>query len=111
MDPKSNVEYFEVPLHSSEYHEATYRFFETLGSNKCNIIKVQRVQNPSEYTRYQSLKTSWRSQKPIERDLFHGSKKESISSICANGFNRGYAADANGKVNIIIIFILFCDTL
>ena len=67
---------------------------------KVSIIKVQRVQNPGEYMRNQRLKTSWQTTHAMdvtERVLFHGNKRENIDIICATGFNRIFAADANGK--------------
>lgn len=84
---------------SQEYSNATKKFEETMHVNtKFTIIRVQRVQNPQEYYRYLGLKATWQSAGQImqEKELFHGTKAESISAICASGFNRIFAAEANG---------------
>ena len=94
--------YVEIHEGSPEYIDATQRFKEKLGQSKVTITKVQRVQNPGEYMRNQSLKTSWETMHAMnvtERVLFHGTRKENIDIICATGFNRIFAADANGKNN------------
>ena len=38
-----------------------------------------------------------------EKELFHGTKLESIESICAHGFNRSFAAEANG-IYILVLY-------
>ena len=95
------VHFESINATSNEYVQATRRFFETKGDSNYEIVKLQRIQNPSEYTRYQTLKKTWvmlhGQGSVMEKDLFHGTKKESIDPICSTGFNRGFAADANGK--------------
>ena len=90
--------FLDVNEYSQEFKDATQRFTETMGGSKFTIVRVQRIQNPQEYYRYLGLKATWQSTGRImhERELFHGTKVESISAICASGFNRNFAADANG---------------
>ena len=94
--------YIEVAEGTPEYSEATHRFKQTLGSYKVTIVKVQRVQNPGEYMRYEAIKTSWRlatDQGNVkEETVFHGTKRANIEPISKTGFNRIFAAEANGKV-------------
>lgn len=98
---KPQVVHF-VPLNefNSEYGQAVKGFMSTLGNLKCTVHSVKRVQNPGEYSRYLSLKSSWESTLGPgvvkEREVFHGTKEESIVSICCQGFNRIFAADNNG---------------
>ncbi len=105
------IVYFEtIQKHDPEYARATQRFLETLDNVPCTIESVKRVQNPGEYSRYQSLKSSWesihgRSGVIKEKELFHGTKEESVNLICAQGFNRIFAADNNGKSTNCFIII------
>ena len=95
------VHYVSVPPYTSEYDMATKRLLDTMGTAKHEVVSVKRVQNPAEYTRYMSLKTTWNTlYGPAvlkERELFHGTKKDSVDPICSTGFNRSFAADANGE--------------
>lgn len=92
--------FVDVNSYSQEFKDATQRFTETMDGSfsKFTIIRVQRVQNPQEYYRYLGLKASWQSTGRVihEKELFHGTKLESISAICSSGFNRNFAAEANG---------------
>lgn len=94
------VHFVTLSEFSPEYALATQGFHKTLGNLKCSIHSVKRVQNPGEYSRYLSLKLSWEStlgQGVVkEREVFHGTKEESLVSICSQGFNRIFAADNNG---------------
>ena len=104
------VHYVNISTKSSEYKKATSLFLETLGESHHHyeIVKVCRIQNPAEYMRYQSVKTTWLSQGSVkEKELFHGTKKDNIKSICSTGFNRGFAAECNGKIGIMsVLFYL-----
>ena len=99
------VHFVDVPRTDHEYVEATNRFLTTLGGQKYVIIKVQRIQNPAEYTRYHSLKTSWEAIHGPgvvkEKLLFHGTQESSVMPICSQGFNRSFAAEANGKIIVV----------
>ena len=104
-DDKGNPKvcaYIEVKEGTAEYNDATQHFKQTLGKNKdkVTISRVQRIQNPGEYMRYEALKTIWSQTTGAdvkEEMLFHGTKKDSLDLICQTGFNRIFAADANGK--------------
>uniref|UniRef100_A0A6F9DML3 Poly [ADP-ribose] polymerase n=1 Tax=Phallusia mammillata TaxID=59560 RepID=A0A6F9DML3_9ASCI len=59
------------------------------------IIKVERIQNPPLYEQYQLKKKDVArhmiTKHPVERELFHGTSEEDANSICAHGFDRGFA--------------------
>ena len=108
-DDKGNPKvcaYIEVKEGTAEYDDATQHFKQTLGKNKdkVTISRVQRIQNPGEYMRYEALKTIWRKTTGAdvkEEMLFHGTKKDSLDLICQTGFNRIFASEANGKNKLL----------
>jgi len=66
-------------------------------------LQIQRVQNIILYQQYQLKKRFLEEQKttlpngwPLERDLWHGTKKSNTESIAMHGFDRSYAG-MNGK--------------
>ena len=59
------------------------------------IEKVQRIQNPRLYKLYLSKKESM-GMEANEKQLFHGTKSENVSSINTNNFNRRFSG-INGK--------------
>ena len=91
---------FDVPTGSAEYKDAIREFEATIRNANCTIIKVQRIQNPSEYAKHASFQQILQQKygkKVEERRLFHGTRMDSIEAISYQGFNRIFAADANGK--------------
>ena len=93
--------YIEVAEGTPEYDEATHHFKQTLGLYNVTIAKVQRVQNPGEYMRYEAIKACWHQTTEgnvKEETVFHGTKRANIEPISKTGFNRIFAAEANGKV-------------
>ena len=97
------VHYFEVPQGSQEYQNALGRFNETIRHKSVNIIKLERIQNPTAYTRYITLRDTISQKYPLKKkievkELFHGMKEENIHLISNQGFNRNFAGDANGMV-------------
>ena len=92
---------FEVASGSAEFQEALKRFHDTIGSTTVQVVKLERIQNPNEYRRHSTLfETISRKHhnKKIEvKQLFHGCKEDSVKPIATQGFNRNFAADANGK--------------
>ncbi len=92
----------EVDSGTPEYIEAVKEFEESLrkGGVKYSIEKVERIENITEYAKHVALKDSIRvkhKKDPLVKRLFHGSKKDSTVPIAVQGFNRNFAADANGK--------------
>lgn len=73
------------------------------------IISVERIQNFNEYTKHcsflDSLKDKYSGQVLLKR-LFHGTSASSVQAIAHQGFNRIFAADANGKGYMILTFEL-----
>jgi hypothetical protein len=57
------------------------------------LLKLERIQNPTLYACYMALKTSKikAHQDPKEIYAVHGSAKETIDNICSGGFNRSAA--------------------
>ncbi len=92
----------EVDSGTPEYIEAVKEFKESLRKVgiKFSIKKVERIQNITEYAKHVALNDSIRvkhKKDPLVKRLFHGSRKESLEPIAAQGFNRNFAADANGN--------------
>lgn len=91
----------EVQKGTQEYTNAVKEFEESLAKHKGNfsIEKVQRIENRIEYGRHTAVYRSIREKhkkEPLVKRLFHGSKQKSLELIAVRGFNRNFAADANG---------------
>lgn len=92
---------FDVPKGTPEFAAATKEFSNTMGTLNYSVVSVERVQNPSIHSCYMALRQSLRRKygKAVEeRRLFHGTKAESVEAITHQGFNRIFAADANGMI-------------
>ena len=91
---------FEVASGSAEYQEALKRFHETIGSTTVQVVKLERIQNPNEYrkhsTLFEAISQKHHNKKIEVKQLFHGCKEDSVKPIATQGFNRNFAADANG---------------
>ena len=95
---------FEVDAGSTEFQDAVKEFELSMTSSglKYAIVAVKRVQTPNEYQRHCALRQAMQQKhgkKVLERRLFHGTRQESIEAIAVQGFNRIFAADANGECN------------
>lgn len=89
---------FPVAAGTQEYQDATKEFEDTL-KQEHTIVEVKRVQNRNEYAKHIALDKaiSRKHGKPaVTKRLFHGSKQESLELIAFQGFNRNFAAAANG---------------
>jgi hypothetical protein len=90
---------FEVDKSSTEYKKALEGFFKTIDQT-VTILSLKRIQNPGLYRKHAALQVSLcekYSKKKIDvRQLFHGSKEETMELIATQGFNRILAAEANG---------------
>ena len=89
---------------STEFQDAVKEFELSMTSSglKYAIVAVKRVQTPNEYQRHCALRQAIQQKhgkKVLERRLFHGTRQESIEAIAVQGFNRIFAADANGECN------------
>ena len=90
---------FPVVAGTPEYQDAIKEFEDTVGIAH-TIVEVKRIQNRNEYSRYVALRDAIQRKhnKPVAtRRLFHGSKQDSLELIAIRGFNRNFAADANGN--------------
>ena len=100
---------FDVPTGTQEYLDAVQEFEATM-DQKHAIIRVRRIQNPSEYSKHcafrETLKHKHGKTNVLEKRLFHGTKNDSIVAIAHQGFNRIFAADANGELNSYIIYMI-----
>lgn len=96
----SDMHMFEVDKGSPEYKEALDGFFKTIDET-VTIISLKRVQNPVLYRKHIALQDSlcekYMKKKINTRQLFHGSKEETMEQIATQGFNRILFAEANGK--------------
>ena len=91
---------FEVNAGTVEFQEAVKEFEQTMTGLKYTIVGVKRIQNPNEYVRHCAFRAGLQQKygrKVHERNLFHGTRQDSIDAIAVQGFNRIFAADANGK--------------
>ena len=93
---------FDVPPGTQEYCESVKEFEECLNKHNWNftIEKLQRIQNRIEYSKHVTLRDSVQEKhhkKALVKRLFHGSNKDSLQLIAFQGFNRNFAADANGQ--------------
>ena len=92
---------FDVPKGTVEFDTATKEFSDTMGPLNFSIVSVERVQNPNIHSCYVTLRHSLRrkyGRTVEERRLFHGTRAESVEAITHQGFNRIFAADANGMI-------------
>lgn len=90
----------DVPSHTEEYQSALKEFKETMYRMEFSILSLERIQNSNEYTKHCAfldvLKRKYGGQVLLKR-LFHGTSASSVQAIAHQGFNRIFAADANGK--------------
>ena len=91
---------FTVPNGTEEYESAVKEFKETMYGKKFSIVKLERVQNFNEYSKHCAfldvLRRKYSGDVLLKR-LFHGTSPLSVDAIAHQGFNRIFAADANGK--------------
>ena len=92
---------FTVPSGTEEYECAVKEFRETMYGKRCIIVKLERIQNFNEYSKHCAfldvLKRKYCGGVLLKR-LFHGTSSASIEAIAHQGFNRIFAADANGNL-------------
>ena len=92
-----------VPVSSSseEYEIAVKEFSETMHGINFSIVSLERVQNFDEYSKHCAfldvLKRKYGGEVLVKR-LFHGTSSHSVEAIAHQGFNRIFAADANGML-------------
>ena len=94
------MEMFDVPSRSPEYQLAIKEFEATINYSHYTIECVKRIQNRIEYTKHIAFRDAIEAKhgmKVEQRKLFHGSKLDSLELIATQGFNRNFAASANGK--------------
>jgi len=80
---------------SDEYKRALEKFEDTLPPALYTIVEVRRIQNPQLFQQYNTMKANMKNSVPVnyqlERELFHGTKKEACNDINHQGFNRIFA--------------------
>ena len=80
-----------------EYAVVENKFRLSIEPESGEIIDIQRIQNPALYLQYAAKKHIMETNYVnCEKLLFHGTKKESIDKINAQGFNRAFAGE-NGE--------------
>ena len=80
-----------------------------------STVSLKRVENHTVYIQHRSFLEAITQKYPhkdaiVIKRLFHGSRESSIAPIYNQGFNRNFAADANGMLSIhldIIFNILY----
>lgn len=98
---------FDVAPGSPEYQTALQKFHDTIGQMETvTVVSLKRIQNPLEYRKHvaveESIADKHHKPKVEVKHLFHGSKQDSIELIAVQGFNRNFAADANGMHCMIV---------
>ena len=100
----------EVPCHivdiapsCQEYKDVIDAFSKTMiqGKDYIQVLKVQRIQNPTLYGQYIIRKRAMEKQNPHcqnERKLFHGTKVDISEKINVQGFNRSFSG-RNGMLS------------
>ena len=78
-----------LPSSSIEYQKVNDVFIKGI-SDLVIVEKIERIQNPGLYKMYLCKRESMGAD-ANERQLFHGTAAESISSINTNNFNRGFS--------------------
>ena len=122
--PNTTVHAVELSPGSSEYQDVISKVRGT-ASTLINVQKIERIQNPYLYQTYMLRKQKMdrdNGGNNNERQLFHGTRGESISRINAQGFNRSFCR-AQGELLCIdnnqkrrdqglnIILPLFCKSV
>ncbi|CAH1268221.1 PARP14 [Branchiostoma lanceolatum] len=85
-----------VPLKSGspEYSTVSRKFTNSLVGMNATVVSIERVQNPTLWTQYCAQRQKIAQLNPrrkVERELWHGTKKEVTDAISHNGFNRSYS--------------------
>lgn len=85
----------EISSNDAEFKAVTKRIMETKGSSVKNILKIERIENRTQYRLYMVQKKDMedRNRPPRvenERILWHGTVKDSLNNIFSYGFNRAY---------------------
>jgi len=92
-----------LDMNSQEYNYALKTFQMTLPPSQYEIIAVKRIQNPQLYRKYVSMKADMKDNCldgcQLERELFHGTAKNTCEAINHQGFNKIFAGK-NGKLNV-----------
>ncbi|XP_053407686.1 protein mono-ADP-ribosyltransferase PARP14-like [Mercenaria mercenaria] len=114
MKDNENIKVVSIPNTDQTYLDISNRFLTEVktGSyahrlnfnpNNLQVNKIERIQNKTLYQQYQAKRRQMTEQKPnlpanmpIERELWHGTKYDAVTSIQMHGFNRSYSGNANG---------------
>ena len=104
-----------VDPHSQEYKDALQNFQTTLPPSVCQIIELQRIQNPHMFQQYNILKAQMKqkvsSDCQLERQLFHGTDKAVCTKINHQGFNRIFAGKNGNCTCVYTINFIFANPL
>ena len=96
---------FTVSVDSNEYQRVLKEFKATMYGMDYKIIGLERIQNPNEYVKHHSFLQVLRNKyggQVVQKHLFHGTVVKSVDAIAHQGFNRIFAADANGMMHICV---------
>ena len=92
---------FKVSSNTKEYENAVKEFRQTMYGIKFTVVSLERIQNFDEYSKHCAfldvLKRKYNGDVLVKR-LFHGTSLLSVEAIAHQGFNRIFAADANGML-------------
>ena len=104
---QNGIQLLDVPDTDKEFNDALKEFFDTIGVT-ASIVRLQRIENHTIYIGHKSFLDAMtgkypRKDKIVSKTLFHGSKESSVTKILNQGFNRNFAADANGKCRTCLL--------
>lgn len=90
MKPEEDVVTVELDTNSPEYGDVSKKFYTT--TEGATIIRIERVQNPYRYRSYMLRKQKMDKDNGStnERQLFHGTSKDTTKSINKHGYNRSF---------------------
>ncbi|KAK5848975.1 hypothetical protein PBY51_008653 [Eleginops maclovinus] len=93
----------ELPAGTPAYRSIQNFFYETQPETEVDILSIQQVENLLHWDKYQRQKAHMQkhqadSTEPLERHLFHGTRKEAAEEICHNNFDPRIAGQ-NGASN------------
>ncbi|XP_053407691.1 protein mono-ADP-ribosyltransferase PARP14-like isoform X2 [Mercenaria mercenaria] len=116
MKDNEDIRIVPIPNTDQTYQDISNRFLTDVKTglyayrlnfnpDNLRVNKIERIQNKTLYQQNQAKKKQMTEQKPnlppnmpTERELWHGTKYDAVTSIQMHGFNRSYIGNANGQI-------------
>ena len=112
---EAQVHVVELQTGSTEHNDVLKVFHKTMpqGTAYKNIVKIQRIQNPTLYAQYIAKKKAMDKHMPgrqNELQLFHGTTGDNCSKINMTSFNRSFAGQ-NGNNDFLRVWHRFIECM